>query len=46
MKNFREEAADKGLKNWAHEDPSIHTQCFTDMMISQKAWYKICMPIN
>ena len=27
--NFRQDATDKGLKNWAQVDPSIYTQCFT-----------------
>ena len=44
--NFRQEAADKGLKNWAQVDPSIYTQCFTGMTITQEGWCKICLSID
>ena len=44
--NFRQEAADKGLKNWAQVDPSIYTQCFTGMSLTQEGWCKTCMSID
>ena len=44
--NFRQEAADKGLKNWSQVDPSIYTQCFTGMSISQEGWCKTCLSID
>ena len=44
--NFRQEAADKGLKDWAQVDPSIYTQCFTGMTITQEGWCKTCLSID
>ena len=44
--NFRQEAADKGLRKWAQVDPSIYAQCFTGMSISQEGWCKTCMSID
>ena len=44
--NFRQEAADKGLRKWAQVDPSIYAQCFTSMSISQEGWCKTCMSID
>ena len=44
--NFRQETADKGLMNWAQVDPSIYTQCFTAMTITQEDWCKICLSID
>ena len=44
--NFRQEVADKGLKCWVQVDPSIYTQCFTGMTITQEGWCKTCLSIN
>ena len=38
--NFRQEAADNGLKDWTKVDPSIYTQCFTNAAISDEKWCK------
>ena len=44
--NFRQEAAHSGLKDWAHVNPSIYTQCFTGMTISQEGWCSLCQSID
>ena len=44
--NFRQEAADNGLKDWAKVDPSIYTQCFTNAAISEERWCKNCQSID
>ena len=35
-KNFRQAAAESGLKDWSNIEPSIYSQCFTGMRISQE----------
>ena len=44
--NFRQEAADNGLKDWAKVDPSIYTQCFTNAAVSDEKWCKNCQSID
>lgn len=44
--NFRQDAADAGLKDWSKVDPSTYTQCFTGASISQESWCKACHSID
>ena len=44
--NFRQDAADSGLKDWSKVDPSTYTQCFTGASISQDSWCKFCHSID
>lgn len=44
--NYRQEAADSGLKDWSKVDPSTYTQCFTDAAIRSKKWCKAGQSID
>ena len=44
--NYRQDAADNGLKDWSKVDPSTYTQCFTNASISSERWCKICQSID
>ena len=44
--NFRQEAADSGLKDWSKVEPSIYTQCFTNAVLSSENWCKVCQSID
>lgn len=44
--NFRQDAADTGLKDWSKVDPSTYTQCFTGASISQDNWCRSCHSID
>ena len=45
-KNFRQAAAESGLKDWSNIEPRIYSQCFTGMHISQECWCKDCESID
>ena len=45
-KNFRQAVAESGLKDWSNIEPSIYSQCFTRMRISQEGWCKHCESID
>lgn len=45
-KSFRQAAAESGLKDWSNIEPSIYSQCFTGMRISQEGWCKHCESID
>ena len=44
--NFRQEAADTGLRDWSRVDPSIYSICFTGASISLENWCKRCNSID
>ena len=44
--NFRQEAAETGLKDWSKVDPSTYTQCFTGATINQENWCRRCHSID
>ena len=44
--NFRQEAADNGLKDWSKVDPSIYTQCFTNAAASRESWCQLCQSLD
>ena len=44
--NFRQEAANNGLKDWSKVNPSIYTQCFTNAAVSNEKWCKSCQSID
>ena len=44
--NYRQEAADSGLKDWSKVDPSTYTQCFTNAAVSNENWCKVCQSID
>lgn len=44
--NFRQEAADNSLKDWAKVDPSIYTQRFTNAAVNDEKWCKNRQSIN
>ena len=44
--NFRQEAAETGLKDWSKVEPSIYTQCFTGAAISPESWCRQCHSID
>ena len=44
--NFRQEAADNGLKDWSKVEPSIYTQCFTNAAVSSEKWCNNCQSID
>ena len=44
--NFRQDAADTGLKDWSKVDPSVYTQCFMGASICQESWCKSCHSID
>ena len=46
IRNFHQEAADNGLKDWAKVDLSIYRQCFTNAAISDQKWCKNCQSID
>ena len=43
---MRQAATESGLKDWSNIVPSIYSQCFTRMRISQEGWYKHCESID
>ena len=43
---FRQEAADTGLSDWAKIDSSIYTQCFTAMSLNRGGWCSICTSMD
>ena len=44
--NFRQDAAETGLKDWSKVEPSTYTQCFTGAAISQDNWCRRCHSID
>ena len=44
--NFRQEAASRGIPDWAHLDPSLFAQCFTGQAKQQEAWCKTCHSLD
>ena len=44
--NFRQDAADSGLKDWSRVKPSTYAQCFTGASISQGYWCRRCHSID
>ena len=44
--NFRQEAADNGLKDWSKVEPNIYTQCFTNAAVSSEKWCNNCQSID
>jgi hypothetical protein len=44
--NFRQEAVETGLKDWARVNPSTYTQCFTGAAVSQENWCWRCHSID
>lgn len=44
--NFRQEAAESGLRDWSKVDPSIYAQCFTGASISPENWCKRCHSVD
>jgi len=44
--NFRQDAADSGLKDWSKVEPSTYAQCFTGASISQENWCRRCHSID
>lgn len=44
--NFRQEAADNGVKDWSNVDPSIYTQCFTNAAASRESWCQLCQSFD
>ena len=45
-KNLRQAATESGLKDRSNIVPSIYSQCFTGMRISQEGWCKHCESID
>ena len=43
---MRQAATESGLKDWSNIVPSIYSQCFTGMRISQEGWCKHCESID
>ena len=44
--NFRQEAAETGLKDWSKMEPSIYKQCFTGAAINPEIWCRQCYSID
>ena len=44
--NFRQQAAEVGLKDWSKVDPSIYAQCFTGASVSPENWCKRCHSVD
>ena len=44
--NFRQDAADSGLKDWSKVELSTYTQCFTGASNSQENWCRQCHSID
>ena len=44
--SFRQEAAERGIKEWSQMDPSLFAQCFTGQAKNTEAWCKICHSLD
>lgn len=44
--NFRMEAANTPSMDWSKVDPSIYSQCFSNMAKSAAGWYQMCYSID